>query len=139
MSVIFIIVIVLLISDMNNVKTVPCVVLGTLKVTDNADAWERFVEQSAKGQVGKLRVKWADPDISSEAELEFDGQNYKYKEGQSQETYKYLLELRGTMPFAAGESYFIVLADVQYSFNEIAQSLYSSESKYANIPYKLLN
>jgi len=136
MSVIFIIVIVLLISDMNNVKTVPCVVLGTLKVTDNADAWEQFVEQSAKGQVGKLR---ADPDISSEAELEFDGQNYKYKEGQSQETYKYLLELRGTMPFAAGESYFIVLADVQYSFNEIAQSLYSSESKYANIPYKLLN
>jgi len=43
------------------------------------------------------------------------------------------------MPFAAGENYFIVLADVQYSFNEIAQSLYSSESKYANIPYKLLD
>lgn len=45
-------------------------------------------------------------------------------------TYKYRLELRGTMPNAAGESCFVVLTnDKDISFDEVAKSLYSSNSE----------
>lgn len=44
-------------------------------------------------------------------------------------TYKYRLELKGTMPNAAGESCFVVLTNNKdISFDEVAKSIFSSNS-----------
>lgn len=44
-------------------------------------------------------------------------------------TYKYRLELKGTMPNAAGESCFVVLTNnKEISFDEVAKSIFSSSS-----------
>lgn len=44
-------------------------------------------------------------------------------------TYKYRLELKGTMPNAAGESCFVVLTNnKEISFDEVAKNIFSSSS-----------
>jgi|GEM_PF-2204388 len=148
-SVIIVISLVTMAGFIVNAVSKSSVVFTPMGIAKNRALWDQFKENAKAGKADQIKLKLEIDFVISEVSLVFDGEKYRYiddllqskytySNDSSQSEYKYLLELQGTMPNAAKESYFIILANEPYSFDEFSLSLYSSFSDEANLDYKFI-
>ncbi len=123
---------------------IPSIEIDGNGIRKHAEKWDFFVHDCKNGQSTSIQLDYnypgqiphgdgtpgAAPDVIN---LEFDGENYLCLK----KTYKYLLELTGRAPNAAKNTTYIILSNEQYSFKDISNSIYSSNSN-DQIPYMLL-
>lgn len=93
--------------------------------------WDCFVKSANSGIKSDICIR--DTSIERSFFLHYDGKYYT----SSDKKYNYLLELTGRMPNAAKDSICVVLSNKEYSFADVAKSIYSSNSN-DQIPYELL-
>lgn len=113
----------------NNIVTVE-------NIEEHSDRWLEFTENATNGKKDKIEITMKN--ISSNIQLECDDHNITYIDGTEKKQYKYLLDLEGKMPMASKEGHFVVLANKQYTFDDIALSTYSNDSEKACIEYELI-
>lgn len=123
---------------------IPSIEINGNGIRKHAEKWTSFVQDCKNGQPTSIQLDYdypgqtphgdgtpgAAPDIIN---LEFDGENYLCFE----KTYKYLLELSGHTPNATKSTTYVILSNEQYSFRDVSNSIYSSDSNN-QIPYMLL-
>ena len=123
---------------------IPCIDIDDNGIREHADVWHTFVQDSQNDKITSIQLNYKYPGQIPHGDgtygaapdnitLEFDGENYLC----FGKTYKYLLELTGRTPNAAKKTTYAILSNEQYSFKDINNSIYSSNSN-DQIPYMLL-
>lgn len=107
------------------------VTLGDDGIEKGEENWTSFIKASNSRRPADIHIQ--DASIGRDSLLQYDGEYFHYENVK----YKYLLELEGRMPNAAGDSTFVILTDEIYSFNEVVKSIFSSNSNDF-LPYQLL-
>lgn len=113
-------------------------------IKDHDNEWQTFIQDSENNKITSIQIRYKYPGqiprsyntygtATDYITLEFDGENYLC----FGKKYKYLEELTGRMPNAAKNTTYIILSNEQYSFKDISNSIYSSNSN-DQIPYMLL-
>lgn len=113
-------------------------------IEEHPDTWDTFVQDSQNGIATSIQLDYEYPGqipygagTSGAAvnliSLQFDGENYLCFD----KKYKHLLELTGRTANAAKNTTYVILSDKPYSFTDISNSIYSSNSNN-QIPYVLL-
>lgn len=125
-------------SDVSYVK------IDSNSIKEHADTWDTFVQDSENGIVTSIQLDYEYPGqlplgdgtygaATNHISLQFDGENYLCLG----KKYKHLLELTGRTANAAKNTTYVILSDKPYSFTDISNSIYSSNSN-DQIPYMLL-
>ena len=101
------------------------------------DNWTEFKEETEHKKDRDIIIKIYDnKSIKSELKLKYDGDKYSY--GETGKKYKYLLDESGAIDELGLKLRLIVLADKQYTFEELYNSLYYNidqnvDFKYGNV------
>lgn len=103
-------------------------------IVSQAPVWKNFVKDTKAHKERKVSIGNGYSSIN----LEYANNMYHYRDGAEHKEYKYLQELKGTIPNASCESHFVILTNKRYSFKEISLSTYSNDSEKAFIDYQLI-
>ena len=104
---------------------------------ENEQVWIEFKEKAANKKKCKVKIKIGEKD-KYERTLEFDGSNYIYHNGKK--TYKnvFLIDVKGKSDKSDNEQGYIALAGHNFTFEDITNVIYSSESR-DNMPFYLIH
>lgn len=125
-------------SSNRTVEQIPSLVLDEAGIRAGKEEWRAFVKSANSQKPAQIRIEKRN--FAKEILLQYDGKyhlasekDYRLASGKeyrlpSDKEYRYLLELTGHLPNAANDSTYVILSDEQYSFDEVAKSIYSSNS-----------
>lgn len=112
-----------------------CMVYQDLILLSEPSLWENFIKTTQSGTKGSVRIYkyFTDSNSFYVSDLTYDNNVYYYnvmENGRIENyQYTYLQDLTGRMANAAVESRYIVLANQQYTFQQVTRNLVSSNSK----------
>ncbi len=120
------------------VLAVAILLVGAFAVFSNIqkekDEWSAFLSKSENGEPCFAEF----PSASGQTTIvAFDGKEYTARRNDGTiGTGKYLIEVKGTLPKASGETVFTYISDNQYTFEEIADDLLGA--RHQSLSYFLL-
>lgn len=114
------------------VKKLDTLIIDETGDIKNDEVWVKLLESVKEKEDFFVEIQRPGKEVEDPSTLEYQNERYFYTVNGCKSEYKYLQELSGKMPNAAGKSTFIILSNTKYSFDEIAKSLYSSNYKEAH-------
>lgn len=104
---------------------------------ENEQVWTEFKEKAANKKKCKVKIKIGEKD-KYERTLEFDGSNYIYHNGKKNYKNVFLIDVKGKSDKSDKEQGYIALAGHNFTFEDITNVIYSSES-IDNMPFYLIH
>ncbi len=106
------------------------VVVKNHQIVKGAESWSKFKQNTANGKEDIIHMIIAQEGKRYDNTLSFDGTYYRYDSEQENETFKrkYLLDLRGEVPVSKVMTHWVVLADQQYTLEQLMHSVESNDS-----------
>lgn len=122
-----------------------CYISKNLQEISGEKAWAEFVKNAAKGINSSIRIICIYDEVTYYEDLFFVDGSYQIFDSSSEDlkihNYKYMLDLKGTMPNATKESRFVVLTDDEaLTFDDVILRLISSDMNVINSgsPFKIV-
>lgn len=106
------------------------VVIKNHQIVKGEDAWDNFKKNTASGKSETIHVIMDENGKCYDNTLSFDGTYFQYANEQENKTYKrkYLLDLKGEIPVSKVMTRWVVLADQQYTLEDLTNSVESNDS-----------
>lgn len=98
-------------------------------ITVTGDEWEQFKKDASEGKKCEVKLELSTLKDEEPGELRFDGEYYIYTKNDAVYKRKHLIDAAGHLPGAEVGSRWIVLADEEYTFYDIAKSVLSSNNE----------
>lgn len=98
-------------------------------ITVSGDEWEQFKKDAAAGKKCAVKLELSSLKDEVPGELRFDGEYYIYTKNDAVYKRKHLIDAAGHQPGAEIGSRWIVLADEEYTYDELEKSITSSDSR----------
>lgn len=88
--------------------------------------WTAFYDTTKAGDQASIKmIKKSDGKVYN-CTLTYDGNYYRYQDENADYKYKYLLDLWGKLPGADYMTHWVVMADKEYTFDELGNSIISN-------------
>ena len=117
--------------DIEDVSSDEAVIVLAGERLDNNENWKKFKQNSVARTPDKITIINDFDGEIFKTTVEYDGKSYTYTDSEKSVKRKYLLDVTGTQVISADETRenrLVVLANEEYTFDELNKSIYSSNS-----------
>lgn len=90
--------------------------------------WTDFYDTTKAGNQDSIKMIKKSNGKTYNCTLTYDGNYYRYQDEEKDYKYKCLLDLMGKLPGAEYMTHWVVLADKEYTFDELGNSVISNNS-----------
>ena len=106
------------------------VVVKNHQIVKGTETWDDFKQNTSNGKEDTIHVIIDQEGKRYDNTLSFDGTYYQYDSEEENKTFKrkHLLDLRGEVPVSKVMAHWVVLADQQYTLEQLMHSLESNDS-----------